>query len=209
MEYEGVAKALTFKRREEAEDGLSHVTARKLTALFTHDVDFPDVPNLIAAYGKRASEIASKHTRSGTSRQGIFVEHVGLDATSIWAAATSGKGAIPIHLLACILAYIFKAPEAISIWMEIVELRKDILQSRIQSQVFQPWELAAARISISRDQLAKWDASARYSPISYLPLQCLYVLQVLGPKCRYLVPESTETSKAHHPRFRYDPSLQS
>ena len=162
MEYDGVGKALTSRRREEAEDGLSHVTARKLAALFTQDADFPDVPNLIAAYGKRASEIASKHSTPASGRHGIFAEHVGLDATSIWAAATSGKGAIPIHLLACLLARIFSAPEAISIWTEIVETRKDVLKSRIQSQSFHSWELAAARISISRDQLSMWDASARY-----------------------------------------------
>ena len=161
MEYEGVAKALTSRRREEAEDGQSHITARKLAALFTNDVDFPDVPNLVAAYGKRASEIAAKHNESGTQQKGLFAEHIGLDATSIWAAATSGKGAIPIHLLACMLAYIFKAPQAISIWTEIVEIRKGVLQNRIQSESFQPWELAATRVSISREQLSIWDASAR------------------------------------------------
>jgi hypothetical protein len=36
-------------------------------------------------------------------KDGIFSDFTGADGTSIWAAATSGSGAISVHLLACML----------------------------------------------------------------------------------------------------------
>ena len=76
----------------------------------------PDTPHVFQAYGRRATEIAEiPHLNpKGTSADGPFADHVGADGTTIWAAATSGKGAIAVHLLACLLARIWKAPEAIS-----------------------------------------------------------------------------------------------
>src|SRR5438034_11826815 len=56
-EFEGVGDALSLLRREEAESGTPHVTARKLGALF-HEL-LPRTPELLKAYGVRASEISS------------------------------------------------------------------------------------------------------------------------------------------------------
>lgn len=55
-EFEGVGSALSNIRREEAEAGTHHVTARKLGALF--EGLLPSTPRLTRAYGKRASEIS-------------------------------------------------------------------------------------------------------------------------------------------------------
>lgn len=51
----------------------------------------------------------------------MFASHLGADSTSIWAAVTSGPGAIAVHLLACMLARLFTDLEAISVWVELVE----------------------------------------------------------------------------------------
>src|SRR3546814_8853402 len=63
----------------------------------------PLVPNLARAYGLRASEISEDPAinPTGTASDGPLASHVGLDGTSIWAAATSGRGALQVHLLAC------------------------------------------------------------------------------------------------------------
>jgi hypothetical protein len=108
-------------RRKQAEIGSSHTTARKLGALFEHIL--PSTPELFKAYGQRASHIAVFPASSvvGSLNSGPFASHVGVDGTSIWAAATSGKRAIAVHLLACMLARIWKGPEAISVWVELVE----------------------------------------------------------------------------------------
>ena len=44
------------RRRDEAEDGNTHTTARKSGALVEDDL--PEVPELLRAYGKRSSGIA-------------------------------------------------------------------------------------------------------------------------------------------------------
>ena len=85
---------------------------------------------------------------------------MGIDGTSIWAAATSGRGAIAVHLLACMLARIWSGSEATSIWVELVEKRKIELSQENISDFYHPG-LVAAQITISRDQLAAWDNSAR------------------------------------------------
>ncbi|KAK0642642.1 hypothetical protein DIS24_g8830 [Lasiodiplodia hormozganensis] len=160
-EFRGLGAALTKKRREIAEDGTSHITARKLGALFK-DI-LPPTPNLIRQYGTRASEIAENRTVNppASPADGIFADHVGIDGTSIWAAATSGEGAIAVHLLACMLARMFSAPEAISIWYELVENRKSEILASTENEPLHFATLAAAKVSISRDQLAEWDISAR------------------------------------------------
>ncbi|KAF4625513.1 hypothetical protein G7Y89_g12656 [Cudoniella acicularis] len=56
-EYQELGKVLSQKRKDEAEMGSAHVTARKLGALF-EGVCSP-TPNLIKAYGLRVSEIGS------------------------------------------------------------------------------------------------------------------------------------------------------
>ena len=80
----------------------------------------------IKAYGQRASEIseASSITAEARAAYGVFASRVGADATSVWAAATSGSRAIALHLLACMLVKIWEGPEATSIWAKITEARK-------------------------------------------------------------------------------------
>lgn len=68
-----------------------------------------------------------------------------------------------MHLLACMLARIFKREQAVSVWSELIDERKRLLQSAVtESEVaFQMSDLTAARIEISRGQLDEWDGSAR------------------------------------------------
>lgn len=161
-EYAGVGESLTKLRKQNAEDGSSHITARKLAALFESEI--PRTPKLFRAYGLRASEITSSpiNNPKGTSEHGPFAAHVGVDGTSIWAAATSGKEAVALHLLACLLARIWAANEAASIWTELVKERRARLHDQIESgSSFHASSLYASRMEISRTQLTEWDASAR------------------------------------------------
>jgi hypothetical protein len=161
-EYHGVRDALSQFRRDEAESGVPHTTARKLGALFERLV--PPIPNLLKAYGQRVSDISSKTKveSSGLSNTGfgIFASRAGPDATNIWAAATSGRGAIAVQLLACMLARIWKEHEAISLWVELVERRKlDINDNLVDGSNIAA--IMAAQQTFSRAQLAAWDSSAR------------------------------------------------
>jgi hypothetical protein len=163
-EYHALGESLSPHRRKAAEDGAIHVAARKLTALFQSAI--PHVPQLIHAYGHRVSEIAKLPTVNprGTPRQGLFADHVGADGTSIWASATSGSDAVTMHLLACMLARIWKREEAIAIWTEFVQQRKVHLQSAITEcdGPLKISDLAASHIELTRTELDEWDASARY-----------------------------------------------
>lgn len=161
-EFLGLGASLSKQRKGDAEEGFRHVTARKLGALF--ESALPETPHLIQAYGKRVTEIAGspKVNPKGTPADGPFADHVGADGTTIWAAATSGKCAIAVHLLACMLARMWPQGESISIWSEFVEQRKSLLQKEvIESTSFHLSDLSAAKTHISRDQLADWDSSAR------------------------------------------------
>ncbi|KAF2180319.1 hypothetical protein K469DRAFT_753525 [Zopfia rhizophila CBS 207.26] len=161
-EYKGLGTSLSQRRIEAAEDGMIHSTARRLGALFESEI--PEVPELIEAYGRRVSEIASMPTANskGSKAHGAFMDYVGVDGTTIWASATSGKGVVTIHLLACMLARVWKGPQAISIWSELVEHRKSLLAEKVANSIaFQASDMAASRIVIARDQLADWDAGAR------------------------------------------------
>src|SRR6266700_1684859 len=75
-EYHEVGFAISPKRRREAEDGHVHTVARKLALLFCDDL--PEIPNLVRAYGIRATEIVkdSKVNPRGTSLDGPFQEHI-------------------------------------------------------------------------------------------------------------------------------------
>jgi len=161
VEYQGLGNALSSKRKHDAENGSTHVTARKLGALFEDEL--PEVPHLIQAYGRRVTEIAEMPNVNpkGSSRDGPFRDHVGADGTTIWAAATSGTSAIAMHLLACILACQWPQAEAIAIWVELVIRRRAILQEHCNNLTFKVSELQASRIQISTEQLAEWDGSAR------------------------------------------------
>lgn len=166
-EYRPIGELLSASRKKNAEGGSSHVTARRLAALF--DGICPDTPNLIRAYGKRVSEISKKvHSQElkdySTS---MFGSYAGVDATSIWAAATSSKGvmngAIHVHLLACVLALMFEAGEAISIWVELVEERRKAIARSWEEDENIPFSTLAAAVQqgITRSQVAEWDSSAR------------------------------------------------
>ncbi|KAK6850980.1 hypothetical protein PG987_000614 [Apiospora arundinis] len=166
VEFQQVGLTLADRRRQNAETGSSHQTARKLGALF--DSLVPSVPGVIAAYGKRASEIMQKPgaNPSGTTEQhGPFAEFVGADATGIWAAATSGQSSIATHLLACMLARTFSdPPEAVSAWVELVHERKQEIMTYNTRSTLNMAEIAALNASsqqVTREELRVWDASAR------------------------------------------------
>lgn len=132
---------------------------------FERGEEVPDAPALISAYGERASEISNDQRINPTGQQdrdGFFSEHVGIDRASIWAAATSGKGALGVHLLDCLLARMWSGPEATAIWTELVEARKKALEINAKSSAAGGFQmLFASQVKISRTELATWDASAR------------------------------------------------
>lgn len=149
-------------RRREAEAGRPHVTARILGALFSSLV--PETPKLFSLYGLRASEISGSPTINPSQVQDyeFFSSRVGADATTVWAGATSGPGAIAVHLLACMLARVWDPSEVTSIWMEIVKERSgNILNEFEGGRPVDFGDVAAAKNALTRQQLAEWDASAR------------------------------------------------
>ncbi|KAK0616556.1 hypothetical protein B0T14DRAFT_523374 [Immersiella caudata] len=167
-EYHPIGALLSMRRKEDAESGKSHVTARRLAALFQNIC--PDTPNLIAAYGQRVSEISKAATNDGQASHfanSMFSQFAGIDATSIWAAATSSDtaagGALHVHLLASMLAKMWTPPEAVSIWDELVKERRRVVADQLERGESLPFSLAtaAAQQDIPRAQLAEWDASAR------------------------------------------------
>jgi hypothetical protein len=160
QEFSPVGAALSSLRRESAESGSVHTTARKLGALF--DLILPETPDLIKSYGSRASEIATMSQIKHHTNYGVFQSQVGIDATSIWASATSGEGAIKAHLLACILARVWDSGEATAVWDEIVETQKKIVMEKFNeggSVDMMSWMVAKQKID--RKELRDWDASAR------------------------------------------------
>jgi hypothetical protein len=161
IEYQGLGQSLSIRRKNDAENGPLHIIARKLGALFASEA--PKVPNLISAYEKRASEISQNPKANPTTSKtySVFADHVGADATSLWAAATSGSSTITIHLLACMLARVWNPTQAVSLWTELVEAKKAQLEERFQNDEFQMSDATSARIEVTRDQLIAWDNSAR------------------------------------------------
>jgi hypothetical protein len=160
-EFKALGAALSKTRRSDAESGSTHVIARKLGALFQSML--PDTPNLIRAYGQRASDISQSPTVNpqGTKSHGAFQEFVGVDGTSIWAAATSGRGAVAVHLLACMLAFVWSPAQATSIWEELVVERKKELSGKIDSDKFLAEDFGLTQQTVTKEQLLDWDASAR------------------------------------------------
>jgi len=161
-EFTKLGLSLTQKRRSLAEDGIVHQTARRLGQLFEGIA--PHTPHLIRAYGCRASEISEGTANNDLSKHsGAFAESAGVDGTSIWAAATSGKSAITVHLLACMLSRAWSGPKATSIWAEIVTERSRELKQQIRDGVYNSsahMSVSAAG-SISRQDLSQWDSSTR------------------------------------------------
>ncbi len=65
-------------------------------------------------------------------------------------------------MLACLLARIWDAPQAISIWVEIIKRRKDEVNADFEeSSIGHVATLQAARQDLPRAQIAEWDDSAR------------------------------------------------
>ncbi|KAJ5769163.1 hypothetical protein N7520_003722 [Penicillium odoratum] len=165
LELRPLGKELSKARRESAEDGSFHILARRLGVLF--DDVLPNVPSLLEAYGARASEIVQETTpklkKPGDIVEGFFGSHLGIDSTTIWASATSGKSVLRIHLLTCMLARIWPPQEATAIWAELVTQRQKIIKNQAQSTEIADNYLAqlAAAHEIDRSSLGKWDASAR------------------------------------------------
>lgn len=162
-EFKPLGELLASKRKDEAENGRSHITARRLGALFG-DV-CPETPNLIKAYGTRVAEVSKQamDNEPREHRDTIFSAYAGVDGTSIWAAATSSKTAIHVHMLACMLAEFWDPPEAVSIWDELVAERRRDITARLEQGEPMHFGLAAAAAQqdISRQDLAAWDPSAR------------------------------------------------
>lgn len=161
-EFSGLGRALSKRRRTEAEDGLHHKTARRLAALFEQLV--PSTPELIKAYGLRASEIIqmSNINPAGSSKHGPFQAFVGADGTAMWAAATSSVPALGVYLLACLLARAWDAKEATSIWVELVDQRRKEIEHGLENHhaVSESSRFSLFQ-DIQRSDLALWDSSAR------------------------------------------------
>lgn len=163
-EFRGIDNSLSDVRRENAERGTLHRTARKLGALFD-GVPAP-TEHLLPAYGKRVSEICEREhiDPKERARHGIFSQFVGTDTASLWAAATSGTNAIAIHLLASMIAGVFDSAQSIALWLQLIERRKAEIESTIDKERDTVKAIATALATqqeFTRDELAAWDNSAR------------------------------------------------
>lgn len=163
-EYQLLGSSLSEDRRRQAEGGSQHIAARKLGAIFRSRL--PKVPHLLQAFGHRVSEIAAASKKMRNDKRNysaencdnhIFSKNVGIDGTSLWAAATSGPEALCVQLLACILARIWSPPEAISIWAEILDVRK----AELHQEGMDIADITALNSTVTREQLAELDASTR------------------------------------------------
>ncbi|KAF5549501.1 hypothetical protein FMEXI_4201 [Fusarium mexicanum] len=163
-EFGSVGTSLSNVRRENAERGSLHRTARKLGALF--DGVPPSAQHLLSSYGKRVSEICQQRhiDTEERNRYGIFSQFAGTDSASLWAAATSGTSAISIHLLACMIAGVFDSAQSVALWLQLIETRKSEIQDTIDQEMDQVKVIAKALVTqqeFTRDELAAWDNSAR------------------------------------------------
>ncbi|KAH8766304.1 hypothetical protein F5882DRAFT_474294, partial [Hyaloscypha sp. PMI_1271] len=165
LEYTGLGATISDRRKSAAEEGPPHRTARKLGMLF--EGYLPVTEELFKAYGTRVSEISSMpsiNPRNAEDFGGMFACHIGAETTSIWAAATSGSAAIAVHLLGCMLARMFTGPEAISIWVELVNKQKESIRNKQGNGLYHHEHISsisAAQQDITRSELSSWDASAR------------------------------------------------
>lgn len=163
-EYAEVGQHLAPSRLKEAEGGTRHTIARKLGILFKDSKSLPSTPELIKAYGLRSSEISRDSVANprGNVSHGPFAEMIGVDATTLWAAATSGRYSIQCHLLACLIARIWEPAESTSIWVEIVSRRKEELKMKLDEEGEHSVDVACILTEeLPRSDLRDWDASVR------------------------------------------------
>ncbi|OJJ69529.1 hypothetical protein ASPBRDRAFT_209089 [Aspergillus brasiliensis CBS 101740] len=161
-EFQRLGSMLSTNRRKDAEEGPSHVTARRLGALFEEVI--PRTPLLVKAFGNRISEVVETPgiNPKGSPLHGPFEKYVGADGTALWAAATSGFASIGVCLLACLLARTWDAKHATALWVELVKQRQlEIERAFEETSLVSTAALFSARQQISRDDLAQWDNSAR------------------------------------------------
>ncbi|KAF5646136.1 hypothetical protein F52700_1826 [Fusarium sp. NRRL 52700] len=162
-EFEPLGSALSKTRKENAEGGTAHITARRLGVLFEGILG--PTPALVKSYGTRVSEIAQAVQKENPPEieESIFAAHAGADGTSIWAVATSSPTALHVQLLDCMLARLWSASEATSIWVELIKERRKQIESQWNDD--EPLRFAtvaaAAQSDISRASVSEWDASAR------------------------------------------------
>jgi hypothetical protein len=162
-EFSALGKALSPARRQNAEDGPAHKTARRLGALFQQII--PSTPKLVEAYGRRATEIVETPGLNprGSKHDGAFEKYVGMDYTTIWAAVTSGTASLGVHLLSCMLARAWEPKEAVAIWVELVNFRQKEIMTGLDQQyhIIGNETAIAAHQEITREELALWDNGAR------------------------------------------------
>lgn len=161
-EYLPIAKAMSLERRDDAENGPLHQTARILGGLFYQLA--PTTPKVIEAFGRRTSEIMEYPGTipTGTASDGPFREYVGIDAGSIWASVTSGDASISVLLLACMIARKADDPKvAIAIWDEIITVRQAAIVKSAEANGMIDSSVAAAKRRIPREDIAAFDASIR------------------------------------------------
>ncbi|KAL3444379.1 hypothetical protein BJX65DRAFT_297691 [Aspergillus insuetus] len=148
-----LGERLSRQRRQVAEKGSFNIFARRLGFLFEEIL--PSVPALLKAYGTRASKIACEVDAAQNAPRsivdGIFGPHLGVDSTSIWAAANIGTSALLMHLLACMLARIWSAHEATAIWAEIIDTRRQKIKDNAPENTIYDVEWST---------IQNWDASA-------------------------------------------------
>jgi hypothetical protein len=160
-----LGERLSKQRRQVAEKGSFNIFARRLGFLFEEIL--PSVPALLKAYGTRASEIACEVDAAQNAPRsivdGIFGPHLGVDSTSIWAAANIGTSALLMHLLACMLARIWSAQEATAIWAEIIDNRRQKIKDNApeNSKASNFFAQHAAIYDVEWSTIQSWDASAR------------------------------------------------
>ena len=84
-EFEEIGRHLPPSHLKEAQDGTRHSIVRKLGILFKSIIS--STPELIKAYGTRASEIARSNTanpRGDDKSHGVFASNIGADGTTLW-----------------------------------------------------------------------------------------------------------------------------
>jgi hypothetical protein len=160
-EFSPVGDALSSIRRGSAESGVVHTTPRKLGTLF--DPLLPDTPQLIKAYGSRASEIEIKSKiENRNTNYGVSESQVASMQRASGLRRLRGRRPSRSILLACILARIWESGEATAIWDEIVSTQKQVILAKCNeggSVDMVSW--VVAKQQIIRKELRDWDASAR------------------------------------------------